>query len=210
MKLLLLIPLMLLTSCGALVPSTSRRSTATTEASASALKSSEQFSRIVSGQPKAPVAELHVGGLGNKVELKIPQVEHLKQQTQVQPVTVPVVAQEAIPKEQPYREETRYSSNVDATDTDKSATKENKDVSIPIGVNIALLGIGVLIALFAFNRVRKSSMAVNAAYETFDGILAGQIRSVRERAILATDNPTISLLNAQIADLESQRGRLTR
>lgn len=148
--------------------------------------------------------------MGNKVELKIPQVEPIRQQPQVQPVAVPVVAQESIQRDQPYREEIRYSSNMDASDTEKSASKENKDVSIPLGVNIALLGIGVLIALFAFNRVRKSSLAVNAAYETFDSVLAGQIRSVRERAILATDNTTISMLNAQIADLEAQRGRLSR
>jgi len=75
---------------------------------------------------------------------------------------------------------------------------------------VPLVASVVLIALFAFNRVRKSSLAVNAAYQTFDGILANQIRNVRERAILATDSSTISMLNAQIADLEAQRGRLAR
>jgi hypothetical protein len=99
---------------------------------------------------------------------------------------------------------------VDAADTEKTATADKKEVSIPIGVSIGLVGVGVLILLFAVNRVRNSSLAVNAAYQTFDGMLAQQIRSVRERAILATDNPTISMLNSQIAELESQRGRLAR
>lgn len=211
MKSLLLLALVFLTGCGALVPSTSRRSTATSEASSSSVKSSEQFSKIVSGQQKAPMAQLHVGGLGNKVELKIPQVEPLQhQQIEVPQVGIPRVKQEPIPNDQQYREEIQYTSNVDAADAEKAATKDRKEISIPLGVSIALLGIGVLIALFAFNRVRKSSLAVNAAYQTFDGVLANQIRAVRERAILATDSSTISMLNAQIADLEAQRGRLAR
>jgi len=215
MRFLTLTLLLLLTGCGALVPTTSRRSTVTSEASASSVKASEQFSKIVSGQPKAPVAELHVGGLGNKVELKIPPVEPVQpQQVQLQPVVVPQVRQEPVaqPQSQPqqYREEIHYASNVDAADTEKAATKDRREISIPLGVSIGLLGVGVLIALFAFNRVRKSSLAVNAAYQTFDGILANQIRNVRERAILATDSSTISMLNAQIADLEAQRGRLAR
>jgi hypothetical protein len=72
------------------------------------------------------------------------------------------------------------------------------------------MAIGMLAVLFAINRVRKSSLAVNAAYQTFDSVLAGQIRSIRERAILSTDNQTISMLNSQIADIEAQRGRLVR
>jgi hypothetical protein len=213
MKYIILITLVLLTGCGALVPSTSRRSSTTAEAATSSVKSSEQFSKIVSGQQKAPMAQLHVGGLGNKVELKIPQVEQPAQPViQVRTVDVPNVQQEpaANSSDNSYREETVYSSNVDAADAEKTTTKDRKEISIPIGVSIGLLGIGILILLFAVNRVRKSSLAVNAAYQTFDGMLAQQIRSVRERAILATDNPTISMLNAQIADLEAQRGRLAR
>ena len=213
MKSLSLICLIFLTGCGGLVPSTSRRSTATAEASASSVKSSEQFSKIVSGQQKTPMAQLHVGGLGNKVEFKIPQVEPVHPvHVEVSPVPVPRVP--ATPSEgteqQPYHEEIKYASNVDAADTEKTATKDRKEISIPIGVSIGLAGVGILILLFAINKVRQSSLAVNAAYQTFDGMLAQQIRSVRERAILATDNSTISMLNAQIADLESQRGRLAR
>lgn len=213
MKHLLLITLVFLTGCGALVPSTSRRSTATAEASSSTVKSSEQFSKIVNGQQKPAMAQLHVGGLGNKVELKIPQVDPAQPvQVDVRPVSVPRVhdTQAEGGAQQQYREEIRYASNVDAADDEKSATKDRKEISIPIGVSIALAGIGILILLFAVNRVRKSSLAVNAAYQTFDTVLAQQIRAVRERAILATDNSTISMLNAQIADLEAQRGRLAR
>lgn len=213
MKHLLLIALIFLTGCGALVPSTSRRSSTTAEAATSSVKSSEQFSKIVSGQQKAPMAQLHVGGLGNKVELKIPQVDQAQPvQVDVRPVGVPRVhdTQAESTVQQPYREEVRYTSNVDAADAEKTDTKDRKEISIPIGVSIGLAGIGILILLFAINRVRKSSLAVNAAYQSFDTVLAQQIRAVRERAILATDNSTISMLNAQIADLEAQRGRLAR
>lgn len=157
------------------------------------------------------MAQLHVGGLGNKVELKIPQIDPVQpQKIEVQEVGVPTVKQERTKNDEQYREEVRYAANVDAADSEKAATNDKKEISIPLGVSIGLLGVGVLIALFAFNRVRQSSLAVNAAYQTFDGILANQIRSVRERAILATDSSTISMLNSQIADLESQRGRLAR
>jgi hypothetical protein len=200
MKHLLLIAIIFLTGCGALVPSTSRRSSTTAEAATSSVKSSEQFSKIVSGQQKPAMAQLHVGGLGNKVELKIPQVDQVQPvQVDVRAVGVPRVhdTQPESTAQQPYREEIRYASNVDAADAEKSASKERKDISIPIGVSIGLVGIGMLILLFA-------------VYQTFDGVLAQQIRSIRERAILATDNSTISMLNAQIADLEAQRGRLAR
>jgi hypothetical protein len=99
---------------------------------------------------------------------------------------------------------------VDATDKEKTTESTSKSVSIPLGVNLILLAIGMLAVIFAINRARNSSLAVNALYQTFDSALAGQIRSVRERAILSTDNQTISMLNAQIADLEAQRGRLAR
>ena len=213
MRLFFLTCALFITSCGVLVPQTSRRSSTTAEAATASLKSSEQFSKVVNGQPKGPIAELHVGGLGNKVELKIPQVDQSSAPVvQVRVVEVPRVQREPTldAVNQTYREETHYASNVDAADTEKTATADKKEVSIPIGVSIGLVGIGVLILLFAFNRVRNSSLAVNAAYQTFDGLLAQQIRSVRERAMLSTDNLTISMLNAQIADLESQRGRLAR
>ena len=112
--------------------------------------------------------------------------------------------------QQPYREEIHYSSNVDASDKEKTTESISKSVSIPLGVNLILMAMGMLAVLFAINRARKSSLAVNAAYQTFDSVLAGQIRSIRERAILSTDNQTISMLNAQIADIEAQRGRLVR
>lgn len=218
MKTLLITLLALLAGCSALVPNTSKRTSSTSEAAASTIKGSEQFSKIVTGQKTEPktATEFHVGGLGNKVQVTIPkEPEPVPAAPQVAMLTVPVVKQEPElktqpPVQQPYREEIHYSSNVDATDKEKTSETVSKSVSIPLGVNLILLAIGMLAVLFAINRARKSSLAVNAAYQTFDSVLAGQIRSIRERAILSTDNQTISMLNAQIADIEAQRGRLAR
>jgi hypothetical protein len=218
MKPFLITLLLFIAGCGALVPSTAKRTSSTSEAAASTLKGSEQFSKIVTGQKSDPktATEFHVGGLGNKVSVTIPkEPEQVSAPPQVTMVTVPVVQKEVTPKaqpqeQQPYREEIHYSSNVDATDKEKTTESTSKSVSIPLGVNLILLAAGILAVIFAINRARNSSLAVNALYQTFDSALAGQIRSVRERAILSTDNQTISMLNAQIADLEAQRGRLAR
>jgi hypothetical protein len=218
MKTFLITLILFIAGCGALVPSTAKRTSSTSEAAASTLKGSEQFSKIVTGQKTDPktAAEFHVGGLGNKVSVTIPKVpDQIPAPPQVTVVAVPAVHKEATQAaqtqaQQPYREEVHYSSNVDATDKEKTTESTSKSVSIPLGVNLILLAIGMLAVIFAINRARNSSLAVNALYQTFDSALAGQIRSVRERAILSTDNQTISMLNAQIADLEAQRGRLAR
>lgn len=218
MKPFLITLILFIAGCGALVPSTAKRTSSTSEAAASTLKGSEQFSKIVTGQRSDPktATEFHVGGLGNKVSVTIPkEPEQIPQVPQVAMVAVPVVPKETqktvqAQTQQPYREEIHYSSNVDASDKEKTTESISKSVSIPLGVNLILMAMGMLAVLFAINRARKSSLAVNAAYQTFDSVLAGQIRSIRERAILSTDNQTISMLNAQIADIEAQRGRLVR
>jgi len=218
MKPFLITLILFIAGCGALVPSTAKRTSSTSEAASSTLKGSEQFSKIVTGQKTEPktATEFNVGGLGNKVSVTIPkEPEQIQPATQVAMVAVPVVPKETpkavqIQTQQPYREEIHYSSNVDASDKEKTTESIAKSVSIPLGVNLILMAIGMLAVLFAINRARKSSLAVNAAYQTFDSVLAGQIRSIRERAILSTDNQTISMLNAQIADIEAQRGRLVR
>lgn len=218
MKPFLITLILFIAGCGALVPSTAKRTSSTSEAAASTLKGSEQFSKIVTGQRPDPktATEFHVGGLGNKVSVTIPkEPEQIPQVPQVAMVAVPVVPKETqktvqAQTQQPYREEIHYSSNVDASDKEKTTESISKSVSIPLGVNLILMAMGMLAVLFAINRARKSSLAVNAAYQTFDSVLAGQIRSIRERAIPSTDNQTISMLNAQIADIEAQRGRLVR
>lgn len=221
MKYFLLLTLFILSGCGALVPTTSKKTSSTTEAATASVKNSEQFSKIVNGykpQPAQPVADFKIGGLGNKVEVTIPKApEPAPPVATVAPVVVPQVVavaphQPAKPAQQEpqYHEEITYSSNVDAAEKESTKSASTKDVTIPLGVNLALLGIGILILIFAIRKARQSSLAVDAAYQTFDTVLATQIRSVRDKAILATDNTTISALQAQIAELEAQRGRLAR
>lgn len=213
MKSLLVILAVVLSGCS-LVPSTSKRTSSASEAAASTVKGSEHFSKIVTGHKQEPqsAAEFHVGGLGNRVQVTIPKApQQIPAAPPVGPVTVPAVRQDVdAPANQPYREEIRYSSSVDATDKEHSEESLAKFVSIPMGVKLILLSLGILALIFAINRARKSSLAVNSAYQAFDSVLAGQIRGIRERAILSTDSQTISMLNAQIADLEAQRGRLAR
>lgn len=216
MRAILVALVFLVGGCG-LVPSTSKRSSATAGAASSSVKSSETFSKIVNGtKQESPPSELRVGGIGNKVDVTVqPQPVHqgLPPSPQISPALptpIPAVAANPLQRPQPYREEIRYTSDVDAGDKEQNTAQAKKDVSIPLGVNLGLLGIGILILLFALKRVRDSSLSVSAAYTAFDGILASQIRSLRERAMTSTDQSTITMLQAQLVELEAQRGRLAR
>jgi hypothetical protein len=183
---------LLLSGCGALIPRTTKRTSAATESAAAKVGTSEAFERIVTGPAQQPqqAAPVRIGGMGNKVE-----------------VTMPAPPPSAVPL--PTRSESfRYESQADAEDASDSTLDTLTNISIPAGVKLGLLAAGILAMLFALNRVRNASAAASAAFSAADGAMAQQIRRMRERAVVATDAATINALQAQIAELEAERGRL--
>ena len=181
----------LVTGCSALLPSTNQRSQSAQESSKAIASQAQSISKVVRGQ-KAP--EIRVGGWGNKVEFSGRMPEER-----------PVVGIDL-----PYVEETQFQSNL-STDhhADSTATWWSKS-TIPMGVNLLLLAGGILAILFAIRRARQASVAADMAFGTMDSGLAMLIRSLRDKAAVSTDPSRIAELQTQIADLESQRGRLSR
>jgi hypothetical protein len=92
-------------------------------------------------------------------------------------------------------------------DTKAKATGST-EVTIPMGVKLALLGVGILILLFAISSVRRYSLAANAAYSLADSKMAGIISALRSRATLSTDAAQIAEAQHLIAEVEKSRGQL--
>jgi hypothetical protein len=198
MKALSLIGLALvLTGCGALLPSTNQRSQSAQESSRSVASQSQSLSKVVEGQ-KAP--EIRVGGWGNKVEFR-----RDRDYSGTLPEEMPVLSYDL-----PYRERTEFKSEVDTNNDATSAAHWWSKSTIPMGVNLMLLAGGILAIIFAINRARNASASANALFGAADSGLASLIRSLRDRAALTTDPARVAEFQTQIAELEAQRGRLSR
>lgn len=192
MKALLSICLLVLaTGCSALLPSTNQRSQSAQESSKAVASQSQSLSKVVQGS-KSP--EIKIGGWGNKVDIsgKLPEEQ-------------PVVGRDV-----PYQERVEYKSEL-ATDNHAASESDFWSKStIPMGVNLMLLAGGILAIIFAINRARNASAAANAAFGAADSGLASLIRSLRDRVALTTDPARVAEFQTQIAELEAQRGRLSR
>jgi hypothetical protein len=180
--------------CSALLPSTNQRSQSAQESSRSVASQSQSLSKVVQGQ-KAP--EIHVGGWGNKVEF-----------SGKMPADQPVIGVDV--PQSGYQERTDFKSEVDTDNDATSAAHWWSKSTIPMGVNLLLLAAGILAIIFAVRRMMNASAAAHAALSTADAGLASLIRSLRDRAALASDPARIAEFQTQIAELESQRGRINR
>lgn len=182
------------TGCGSILPSKKTDQAAMKAAENLGSERTETLRHVVEGtrQPQTPQpVPLKVGGLWNKVDLKYdaPAPEKYR----------------AVP---PFHEETTWSSDSaqQAGSSERSFAKNT--VTIPLGVSIALLGVGLIILLVAVTLWRRSSAAANAAYEAGDQGIAQVIRAVRARAVASTDPATIAHMNAIIAEAEAERGKM--
>jgi hypothetical protein len=195
MRTLIALALLLTTGCGTLVPTERSNQSAVETADRLSARQSENFRRIVEGN-KVESHELppvKIGGLGNKVELTIenpPQAEH-------QPSP-------------PYREETTYSANNQSESTSALESITKFESTIPLGVKLTLIGIGIVVVILAIRMALKSSAAATAAFGAADQSLAGIIRGLRSEATTSTDPHDLAWLNNKVAELESERGRLKK
>lgn len=196
---ILILLLIVTPGCGMLLPSTRNRGQSAQESSRAVATQEQTLSRVVKGTPKPDIT---VGGWGNKVEF----VGRLPAEPEVRGIDVPY----ASPQAEPYSEQTEFHSSL-ATDHDSEASGSFlSKTTIPMGVNLMLLAAGILAVLFAVRMARNSSAAANVAFQTADAGLASMIRSLRDRAAVSTDPGRIADYQTQIAELESQRGRLAR
>lgn len=110
------------------------------------------------------------------------------------------------------------SANVTTTDTAGSTSRTNQASttswasSIPEGVKLILLGIGLLIVFlvlrYAWTYIRTNSPAVAAAYSAADQSLATVIGHIESKRATATDAATQANLNDLLATANKARGQL--
>lgn len=81
-------------------------------------------------------------------------------------------------------------------------------VSIPLGVKLILLAMGIYGVVMVLKYVRKSSASVNAAWQAADQSLARQITKLRNRATTTSNPMEMAQLNADISDAEAERGKM--
>lgn len=183
--------LALATGCSALLPSSNQRSQSAQESSKAVASQSQSLSKVVQGS-KSP--EIKIGGWGNKVDIsgKLPEEQ-------------PVVGRDV-----PYQERIEFKSDLATDNHAQSESDFWSKSTIPMGINLMLLAGGILAVIFAVNRARNASAAANAAFGAADSGLASLIRSLRDRVALTTDPARVAEFQTQIAELEAQRGRLSR
>jgi hypothetical protein len=199
MRTLIALALLLTTGCGTLVPTERSNQSAVETADRLSARQSETFRRIVEGT-KVESHELppvKIGGLGNKVELTIENPP--AQEFQPYP---PVSA--------PYREETTYSANNQSESKSALDSITKFESTIPLGVKLTLLGLGIVVVIWAIKYALNASAAGKAAFSAADQSLASIIRGLRSEATTSTDPLDLAWLNNKVAELESERGRLKK
>jgi len=186
MKSLSLALLILLCGC---LGGVQERSGGTSVAAAEKLASQNNalLNRTIDGQKTPPAPNVTVTGSSNSIAVAVnPQPTNTYRET----ITL------------------NTASNQSASQELESASFFKK--KLPMSVALVLFGVGFLILFVVIWLWRRSSVAVNEAYKLADETFASIIRERRNRAMVSTDAAEMSRLNADVAELESHRGRLAR
>lgn len=198
MRYLYLILLLSLTGCGTLIPTERKQQSAIETADKLSSRQTENYRRIIEGE-KVQSHELppvRIGGLGNKVELKL---EHAPV-----PESYPAVART------PYREETSYAST-GASESDSALESMTKlESTIPMGVKLILLAIGIFSFIFAIRYAIKSSAAAKAVAGAADQGFAAIVNRIRNDAMTSTNPEDMAYYNSVVSDVERERGKLKK
>jgi hypothetical protein len=110
----------------------------------------------------------------------------------------------------PLREEVELTSRSTSDAGSRHNANGSSSITIPLGVKLAFAGGGLLLLVYALKTawayVRTTALGQGLAVA--DELAARQIRKFREKAMTTTDPSEIAQLNAHIAELEAERGRL--
>jgi DMSO reductase anchor subunit len=112
----------------------------------------------------------------------------------------------------PIREELTVVASSSQSGGSRATAKGDSSTKLSLGAKLILAGIGVFLLtaalLFAWKHLKGTAIGQGIALA--DDVLARRIRTLRERATLATDAAEIARVQAEIADLEAERGRNKR
>jgi predicted extracellular nuclease len=117
------------------------------------------------------------------------------------------VSSQALP---PVYEQTHVESKSSQNAGSKDAASGESSVSIPFGVKIGLVGVGLIVCVVGIKFLVSAAKntAAGQAVSVFDGMLSNYLQSWRTHAQTTTDPHEMAEANAEIAELEAMRGKL--
>lgn len=134
------------------------------------------------------------------------------EKTPVPEVTVPgssnVVNVNIGKPEQPYKRQTNVEAESKGNIAEQSEEESWYKKKFPMWMALIGTGVGIFIVFAAIKYGRKSSPAVDQAWGYMDEKLAEWIRQARERSMSSADPVEMARFNAEIAELEAERGRV--
>lgn len=185
MRTIIVILAMLLVGCGSLVPTERQQSQSVKSTEALAVEQERTIQRVFEVTPGLALAD----------------------QEEVRRVPGKPISHEApatVSERVSYISKTKTGADTD------SKSEGSSETSIPLGVKIALVGIGLLILVFALKSLVAwaKGTAIGQAAGYADDMLREVIRRKRAEAAQSTDTAFIARVQAEIAELEADRGRL--
>lgn len=172
-----------------------------------AQSNAEKFSRVVEGQPApapvvTPPAHVTVSGSSNAVTFAAPASGPYTSGMTLGPGAFPSAAVG-------YREEVTFEANTSASAGTSETASAFSKVSLPLGVSLILFAAGIVAVFLAIRFARRSSAAVNVAWEAGDQFAAGIVRKLKNLSATETDERELAWLNQFRAEIEEERGRMS-
>lgn len=123
-----------------------------------------------------------------------------------------VTARDLPPLPPTIREVQSYKATASQTAGSHATASGTASTKLSLGAKLILTGVGIFIltaAILLAWRYLKGT-AIGQAAALADDVLARRIRALRERSTLSTDAAEIARAQAEIAELEAERGRNKR
>lgn len=195
----------------ALIPTERKKTNTQQTADNVAAQVSHTFERVTTGRPApqpAPVvnvapaapAPVTVSGSSNVVTITAPSAPASSIQNPAP----------SIQPTEPFVESVKVTSATDLETKSKSDDRTTSAVSIPLGVKIGLIGVGLLLLVLGFKALSNylRGTAAGAMLNVADAALKRRIDAWETRARLSTDPAEIANAAAELRELEAERGKL--
>lgn len=209
-----ILPILLLCGCS-MMPATKHESAATKAADSIANQQSMTVEKTVELQ--APTLTAFVPQPGTEPQ----QIKMASPSAILEAPVQSVMPSSYISSGQGYRSSVKVTSASGQTAGSNTAADSAFSITLPLGVKLILLALGIILFIVAIWLAKRSSPAVAAAVsagergiagavKAADQVISTQIQTLRSRAMKATDPSEIAIHATDIARLEGDRGRLAK
>jgi hypothetical protein len=109
-----------------------------------------------------------------------------------------------------FSEIVEISNGTASTSTFQTATQSESSTTIPLGVKITLIALGLILLVVAVRMIQRSvrGTAIGQAIDVADAALKRRIESWRDRAVTSTNPTEIAVAERELSQLEAERGKL--